>query len=158
MGVAGSGKSTVGPRLADALGVEFVDADDLHTEAARAQIASGRPLSDEDRAPWLDRLHELLAGRGGRGLVLACSALRRSYRRRLTDGLTNVVFVALVAPPAQLEARLESRPDHFAGPEILPSQLAALELGDDVVVVDCAQPVDVVTAAAVRAVAKAGNA
>lgn len=152
MGVAGAGKSTVGPRLADALGVGFVDADALHAEAAKAQMAAGRPLDDATRAPWLDRVHDVLAtaAREGRGLVLACSALKTSYRRRLRDGVTGVVFVALVAPPDVLAARLAARPHHFADEALLPSQLHDLELDDDVVIVDGTQPVDAAVADAVR--------
>ncbi len=156
MGVAGSGKSTVGPRLAAALGVRFVDGDDVHTDAAKAQMAAGDGLTDAQRAPWLDRLHEILATHSGVGVVVAASALKRSYRTRLRGELP-VVFVALVAPPAQLEARLEARPDHFAGPELLASQLGTLELGDDINVVDSTQPVDAVAAAALRVVKTGGR-
>ncbi len=152
MGVAGCGKSTVGPRLADALGVPFVDGDDVHTAAAKAQMAAGEPLDDTARGPWLDRLHEILVDHAGGGVVLACSALKDSYRRRLVGDLAGVRFVALVAPPAVLEARLRERPGHFAGPELLPSQLEHLELGPDVVVVDSTQPLDAVTRAAVATV------
>ncbi len=152
MGVAGSGKSTIGPRLARQLGVVFVDGDDVHTDAAKARMAAGHPLDDAARGPWLDRLHEILAAHTGRGVVLACSALKASYRRRLASGLAGVVFLALVAPRTVLEARLESRPGHFAGPVLLPSQLEDLELGDDVVRIDSTGPVASVTAAAVSAV------
>jgi gluconokinase len=157
MGVAGSGKSTVGPRLAEALGVDFVDGDDEHTDAARAQMAADVPLSDEQRGPWLDRLHEVLLNHADDGIVLACSALKRSYRHHLVGGLENVLFVALVAPPEQLEARLKARPGHFAGPQLLASQLHALELDDDIAVVDSTQPVDAVTAAARRVVETGGH-
>jgi gluconokinase len=152
MGVAGSGKSTIGPRLADALGVGFVDADDVHTAAAKAQMAAGHPLDDAARGPWLERLHEILTRHVDDGLVLACSALKVAYRTRLTRGLADVVFVALVAPPDVLEARLASRPQHFAGPALLPSQLDALELGDDVITIDSTRAVETVTAAAASAV------
>src|SRR5262245_51558193 len=120
MGVAGSGKSTVGPRVAAGLGVPFVDADDLHTDAAKARMAAGIPLDDATRAPWLDRVHAVLAdaAAAGRGVVLACSALKAAYRTRLGGGVPGVVFVALVAPAPVLEARLEDRPEHFAGPAL----------------------------------------
>lgn len=152
MGVAGSGKSTIGARLADTLGLPFVDGDDLHTAAARAQMAAGHPLDDAERGPWLDRLHEILGDHAGRGVVLACSALKETYRRRLAGQLPGVVFLALVAPRAVLEQRLESRRGHFAGPALLPSQLATLELGDDVIEIDTTQSIGAVTAAAATAV------
>jgi gluconokinase len=152
MGVAGSGKSTVGPRLGAALGVPFVDGDDVHAAAAKALMAAGQPLDDAARGPWLDRLHQILVDHADGGLVLACSALKDSYRRQLVGDLTDVHFVALIAPAAVLDARLRARPDHFAGPELLPSQLAHFELGAEVVVIDSTQPVATVTDAAVAAV------
>jgi gluconokinase len=152
MGVSGTGKSTIGARLAEALGVDFVDGDDIHTDAAKSQMAAGGPLDDETRGPWLDRLHHILTDHEHAGVVLACSALKHSYRRRLTGRLPNIVFVALVAPRGVLDERLESRPGHFAGPALLTSQLDTLELGDDVVVVDSTEPLAAVTAAAVAAV------
>jgi gluconokinase len=152
MGVAGSGKSTIGPRLADTLGLPFVDGDDVHTQAARAQMAAGHPLDDAERGPWLDRLHKILAAHAAGGVVLACSALRDTYRRRLVGQLPYVAFLALVAPREVLEQRLESRPGHFAGPALLPSQLDTLELGDDVTEIDATQSIAAVTAAAATAV------
>jgi gluconokinase len=157
MGVSGSGKSTVGPRLARALGVPFADADDVHTDAAKAQMATGDPLDDADRGPWLDRLHAILASHTEHGLVLACSALKDEYRQRLSEGLAGVRFVALIAPPDVLEARLETRPGHFAGAALLPSQLHDLELDDDVFRIDSNQSVDAVTEAAVLAIRAAAG-
>ncbi len=150
MGVAGCGKSTVGPRLAAALGVPFVDGDDMHTGAAKARMAAGRPLDDDARGPWLDRLHAILADHAAVGVVLACSALKDAYRRRLTGDLDGVRFVALVAPPEVLATRLAARPAHFAGPDLLPSQLDSLELGSDVAVIDSTRSVGEVTEAALR--------
>ena len=152
MGVAGSGKSTVGPRLAAVLGVPFVDGDDVHSDAAKAQMATGRPLDDSARGPWLDRLHQILTDHVETGIVVACSALKGDYRQRLTGELADVRYVALVAPAAVLEARLAARPDHFAGPDLLPSQLEHLELSPDVVIVDSTQPIAAVTEAARTAV------
>lgn len=152
MGVAGSGKSTVGPRLARTLDVPFVDGDDFHADVARARMAAGRPLDDAARGPWLDRLHQVLVEHHDRGVVLACSALKDEYRERLAAGMPGVVFVALVAPPDVLEHRLEARPDHFAGATLLPSQLDALELGPDIIRIDSTQPVADVAAAAAQAI------
>jgi carbohydrate kinase (thermoresistant glucokinase family) len=152
MGVSGSGKSTVGPLLAARLGVGFTDADDVHTGAAKARMAAGLPLDDDMRQPWLDRLHEILATHARDGLVLACSALKPSYRARLTGHLGGLVFVALVAPEPVLEERLETRTGHFAGPGLLPSQLATFELDDQVIRIDASPPVDQVVDACVAAV------
>jgi carbohydrate kinase (thermoresistant glucokinase family) len=152
MGVAGSGKSTIGPRLAERLGVPFVDGDDEHSDEARTRMAAGEPLDDDDRAPWLDRLHQVLVDHAGSGVVVACSALKRSYRHRLAAGLRDAPFVALVAPPAVLEARLDSREGHFAGASLLASQLESLEMDAEVTRVDGTAPVDDVVEAALRAV------
>lgn len=155
MGVAGCGKSTVGPRVAVRLGVPFVDGDDVHSEAAKSRMAAGVPLDDEERGPWLDRLHTILAEHADSGIVLASSALKAGYRKRLTGGRDDVRFVALVAPPAVLAARLATRPDHFAGPELLASQLDSLELGPDVTVVDSTAALDAVTEAVTTAISDA---
>jgi gluconokinase len=153
MGVSGSGKSTVGRRLATELGVPFVDGDDEHTPEAKARMAQGIPLDNAWRAPWLDRLDAILREHVEGGLVLACSALTRAYRRRLARGVPEVAFVALVAPREVLAARLAARHGHFAGPALLDSQLATLELGDDVKTVDTTGSLEEVVAAARRAVA-----
>jgi gluconokinase len=147
MGPAGSGKSTVGPLLAAVLGVPFTDGDDAHSDAAREQMARGVPLDDAARVPWLDRLHAALASHTATGLVLACSALTPAYRARLGGDLVDVRFVALDVPRAVLEHRLATRAGHFAGPALVESQLAALELDDDALVIDANQPVADVVAA-----------
>ena len=125
MGVAGSGKSTVGARLADALRRPFLDADDLHTDAARARMAAGTPLEDADRWPWLDRVGAWLAAHPGG--VVCCSALRRAYRDRLRQHAPDVLFVLLDVPEAVLTERLTTRIGHFMPVELLRSQLATLE-------------------------------
>jgi len=104
MGVSGSGKTTVGVRLAKTLGAEFIDGDDLHTDAARAKMKSGHPLTDEDRWPWLDRIGAELAQ--GERTVVACSALRRAYRDRLRAAAgPKLRFVYLEATPEEMRAR-----------------------------------------------------
>lgn len=127
LGVSGSGKTTIGSGLADALGVSFRDADDLHSPANRAKMASGRPLTDEDRWPWLDAVGEALARGRGAGIVIACSALRRVYRDRLRRACPDVLFVHLDGSRDVLRARMEGRLDHFMPAELLDSQLATLE-------------------------------
>jgi gluconokinase len=151
MGVAGSGKSTVGPVVATALGVPFVDADDFHDDASIARMRRGEPLDDAVRGPWLDRLHAQLLAHRATGAVLACSALTPAYRARLTDGI-DADFVLLDVPAAELDRRLRDRRDHFAGAALLPSQLAILEPGPDVHTVDGDRPPADVAAAVVAAV------
>lgn len=152
MGVEGVGKTTVGRRLADELGVEFVDGDDAHSPEAKERMAAGIPLDDRARAPWLDRLDAIVREHRATGLVLACSALKHAYRERLTRGVSDVAFVALVAPRDVLMERIADRRGHFAGTDLLDSQLATLELGDDVKKVDATRSLDEVVAAARAAV------
>ena len=126
MGVSGSGKSTVGALLAIRLGVQFVDADALHPRENIAKMASGVPLDDDDRWPWLARVADAIAEHP-EGIVVACSALRVAYRDALRrDGAA--VFFAHLAPSAEvLTERLGTRPGHFMPPSLLRSQLDALE-------------------------------
>lgn len=128
MGVAGSGKSLVGAALAEHLGLPFIEGDAHHPEANVAKMRAGQPLSDTDRIPWLEGLAEVVAQhRASGGCVLACSALKRSYRERLARGEGDLVFVHLEAPRPVLEARLHDRTEHFMSASLLDSQLAALE-------------------------------
>jgi gluconokinase len=138
MGVAGSGKTTIGRLVAARLGAPFVDADDFHSADAIAAMRAGRPLDDAERAPWLQRVRAAVETVGDGPLVLACSALKRSYRDVLRDGVPGLTFVDLDVDPDTLALRLAARTGHFAGAGLLPSQLATLELGDDVVRVDAA--------------------
>ena len=138
MGVAGSGKTTVGRALAAHLGWPFADADAHHDAEAVAKMARGEGLTDADRAPWLDRLRALIEQHLAQGepLVLACSALKRAYRERLARAGEPVRFVWLHAPPEVLAERLEAREGHFAGVALLESQLAALEPPTGALLVD----------------------
>lgn len=124
MGPSGSGKSLVGAALAAQVRARFVDGDDLHPAANVAKMAAGVPLTDADREPWLDVVGALLAREAH--LVIACSALRRSYRDRIRAAAPDAVFVELVVPAAELAHRM-SRRDHFMPPALLDSQLAVLE-------------------------------
>ena len=153
MGVAGSGKTTVGKALAAGLGWRFVDADDHHPPANIAKMGRGEPLTDDDRWPWLDRLRAIIegalpGGEGPGGLVLACSALKASYRARLAggDGGDRVRFVYLAGTPELFRARLAARPGHFMKAGMLESQLATLEPPADAVTVDAGLPVDRIVA------------
>lgn len=126
MGVAGCGKTTVGRMAADLLRLPFTDGDDLHSPESIAKMASGRPLTDDDRWPWLDRVGEWLAAQPEGGVV-ACSALKRSYRERLRRYAPDAFFFHLAAPKWVLQSRLESRAGHFMSPAMLDSQLAIVE-------------------------------
>lgn len=132
MGVAGSGKSVIGAALARALGMPFLDADDLHPADNVARMRAGIPLTDADRAGWLDAIAVRLsaATRAGAGLVVACSALKRAYRDRLRAGAPTVRFVFLRGDRELIAARLGQRRGHFMPPALLDSQLATLEEPD----------------------------
>jgi gluconokinase len=143
MGPAGAGKTTVGRALAAALDWPFLDADDLHSPENVARMAGGTPLTDADRAPWLARVHDAvahLASHGGHAVV-ACSALRQAYRDQIARGIADVRWVYLSASPDLLARRLAEREGHFAGPAILPGQLADLEPPREAIVVPAALPV-----------------
>lgn len=126
MGVSGSGKSTVGRDLADALGVPFVDGDGLHPPANVAKMSAGVPLDDDDRAPWLDAIAARLAAGP---VVIACSALKRAYRDRLRAAAPQLRLVFLHGDRATLLPRM-ARPGHFMPASLLDSQLATLEAPD----------------------------
>jgi gluconokinase len=147
MGVAGSGKSTVGAALAGRLGWTFLDADDFHPPANVDKMRRGEPLDEADRSPWLARLNQLLRSHLDRDddVVLACSALTRSARGRLARGIA-VRFVHLHVAPEVLAARLEHRAGHFMPAGLLDSQLATLEVPgpDEALVVDADRPLDAV--------------
>ncbi|HWM95401.1 MAG TPA: gluconokinase [Thermoanaerobaculia bacterium] len=142
MGVSGSGKTTVGGLLARRLGWPFFDADNFHPPANVEKMRQGVPLTDEDRLPWLERLGELIAGCLSRNenAVLACSALKESYRGALSGGDPRVRFVHLRADPDLLATRLERRTGHFFTRSLLESQLASLEEPEDALVIDASAP------------------
>lgn len=129
-GVSGSGKTTVGAMLAGRMGWRFADADDFHPEANVVKMRSGIPLTDEDRIPWLRAIAAWMDDRiaAGESAVVACSALKRSYRDLLLDGRADAMMVLLDVPRAELERRLASRHGHFFPERLLDSQLATLEL------------------------------
>jgi carbohydrate kinase (thermoresistant glucokinase family) len=131
MGVAGSGKSTIGPLLAEALGAPFLDGDSLHSEANVRKMTAGIPLTDQDRWPWLARVGQALADSGRAGLVVACSALRRRYRVAILDQAPGATFVHLAGSAKTLASRLSERNGHFMPTSLLDSQLDTLEPLDE---------------------------
>lgn len=129
MGVSGSGKTTVGELLARRLGVEYAEGDAFHPPENVAKMASGRPLDDEDRRPWLDALAEWIAEslEDGRGGVVACSALKRRYRDVLRRSGSGVRFLQLDVDRETIAARVAERTGHFMPVSLVESQFAALE-------------------------------
>lgn len=148
MGVSGVGKTAVGQRLAAVLGWRFRDADDFHSAESIAKMAAGVALTDEDRWPWLERLRVLIRGalESGEDVVLACSALRRAYRERLTVDPARERWVSLWAPREVIAARLARRKGHYMPATLLDSQLATLEAADDALKVDVSADLDAIVA------------
>ena len=145
MGAAGAGKTTVGRALAEMLGWTFVDADALHPASNVEKIRAGTPLTDTDRDPWLARVRHTIVDFVARGVdaVLACSALRARYRTRIGEGIAELRWVFLDADRELLTARLRARQGHFAGPDIVESQLRELEPPADVLTLDAELPVPI---------------
>lgn len=133
MGVSGSGKTEIGRMLAQELGAKFFDADDFHSPSNVALMRQGIPLDDEKRGPWLDRLATLIeaAIKARQQMVLACSALKRSYRTRLGVGRPQVRLVHLDGEESLLRERLEQRTGHFMPASLVASQCALLERPTD---------------------------
>lgn len=129
LGVSGSGKSTVGALLAQRLGTPFADADDFHTSEDRATMAGGRPLTDEERRPWLGRIARWMDTELATGTpaVLACSALKRAHRDFLRAGRPGVRLLYLQGSREAIAARLAGRVDHFFPAHLLESQFEQLE-------------------------------
>jgi len=145
MGVSGCGKSTVGEGLAKALQLPFLEGDSLHPPRNVALMAAGTPLTDEDRAGWLDTIAARLAALpDDEGLVVSCSALKRAYRDRLRRAAPDVRFVHLHGTPVLLAQRLQQRQHLYMPPTLLDSQLATLEIptaDEHVIALNIADPV-----------------
>ncbi len=152
MGVSGVGKTTIGVALAAALGWRFLDADDYHPATNIEKMRAGVPLTDADRTPWLAGLREVITDFLVRGedLVLACSALRATYRERLTVDPAHQRWVYLQLSPELLQQRLFQRKGHYMPLSLLGSQLATLELPADALTVD-ATPTPEEIVASIRA-------
>lgn len=156
MGVTGSGKTTIGTKLAAAKHWEYAEGDDFHSEANKAKMHAGIPLTDADRAPWLATLHEVLLGwhRSGSSGVMACSALRQTYRDELSAGIPRdeLRFVLLEVPKDVLEKRMAERTGHYMSPALLDSQIATLEMPRDAIQVRADLPPDQVVQEIIAAI------
>jgi gluconokinase len=144
MGVSGSGKTSVGRALAAALGCRFYEGDDYHPPANVQKMAAGQPLTDADRKPWLAALHGLLLAETTKGalLVLACSALKESYRRQLEGDKLSLRYVFLKGDYDLIVGRMHQRLGHYMPESLLQSQFDALEEPANAIVVDVTKPVD----------------
>lgn len=129
MGVSGCGKSSVGLAIAAQTGWTFIEGDDLHPAINREKMASGVPLEDADRWPWLDAIANAASAIevDGRSVVVACSALKRIYRERLRRGSSGVRFIHLKGERGLIDQRMRARSDHFMPAGLLDSQFATLE-------------------------------
>jgi gluconokinase len=155
MGVSGAGKTTLGRRIAERLGCEFIDADDYHPPRNVQKMTAGVPLEDDDRWPWLERLNALLRERAdaGRDAVLACSALKEAYRAKLRAGIDDFRLVYLKGSLEQLRARVSERRHRYMPASLLESQLAALEPPGDAITVDASDSPEASVAKAAAALA-----
>jgi gluconokinase len=144
MGVSGSGKTSVGKALAKHLGWDFYDADDFHPPENVAKMASGTPLNDSDRAPWLASLHDMISSNLTRNRpgVLACSALKEHYREQLMDGIESVQVVYLKGSYELIWSRMKARTDHYMKPHMLKSQFETLEEPKNALTIDISMSVD----------------
>jgi carbohydrate kinase (thermoresistant glucokinase family) len=141
MGVSGSGKNTVGEPLAQRLGWKFIDGDDYHPPENVKKMAAGIPLQDEDRWPWLDRLNGML--RQEKNVVLACSALKEAYRRRLLAGIADCAIVHLRGSFELIRSRVEQRRHRYMPASLLQSQFETLEPPAKAIDVDVSLDVEV---------------
>jgi gluconokinase len=160
MGVSGAGKSTIGALVADAMDIPFLDGDSLHPMANISKMAAGTPLTDADRWPWLEIVGNELANTTAKGIVIACSALKRSYRDVIRAKAPDTIFLHLDGSLEVLSSRLEGRSGHFMPPALLASQLASLEpLADDehAVVIDISESITEILAQAVAGITLAGS-
>lgn len=147
MGVSGCGKSTIGRLLACELTIPFFDGDDYHTEANVKKMALGNPLNDTDREGWLNRLNGLAIENKNKGAVIACSALKNSYRLILKRNLDSLIeFVYLYGTFEEISDRLKKRKNHFMSTGLLKSQFDTLEVPNDAISVSITKtPLEIIT-------------
>lgn len=141
MGVSGCGKTTIGQSLANQLGWLFIESDDYHSEEDVHKMANGIPLTDEDRWPWIKRLHLVLHEhiKQDQSLVLACSALKESYRRKINGELSGIHYVYMKGDFGTIQERMVQREDHYMKANMLQSQFDVLEEPADAIIVDITQ-------------------
>lgn len=158
MGVCGSGKTSVGKALAERFDATFIDGDDLHPRANIQKMASGVPLNDEDRAPWLERISDVFFSLQRRSLsgVIVCSALKKKYRDQIRNGNEGLVFVHLKGSMDTILQRMAARQGHYMKKDMVQSQFDTLEVPGadepDVVTVSIEQPLEQVIADAIAAI------
>jgi gluconokinase len=154
MGVAGSGKTAVGMRVAKELDWLFLDADNFHPASNIEKMKHGIPLSDLDRVPWLERLRDELQRQtaSGHSVILACSALKESYRSLLRQESSPPQFVYLDVDAETIRERLSHRSAHFFPKELMQSQFATLEKPKDAILIDARKPIDIVVDDVVHAI------
>jgi carbohydrate kinase (thermoresistant glucokinase family) len=156
IGVSGSGKTTIGKKLAGKTAIPFFDADDLHSLSNKEKMKSGQPLTDEDREGWLKSLNELAKKQMNKeGAIIACSALKEKYRKILAEGIVvRVLWVFLQGSYQLIEGRINSRKGHFMPPALLGSQFESLEIPDRALTIDISKTPDEIVAEIVTAIKK----
>lgn len=152
MGVAGSGKTTIGQLLSEKLQWAFFDADDFHPPPNIAKMSAGIPLEEEDRWPWLEKVREEMSRQidFGKSAIFACSALKQSYRRFLTAETQNVKLVYLKGDLPLISRRIAARSDHFMREEMLASQMATLEEPEQGLTIDVSAPPEMIADRIIR--------
>lgn len=160
MGVSSTGKTSVGTAVAQQLGLKMIDGDDLHPRANIAKMASGHPLNDDDRKPWLTRINDAafsLEQKSEKGIIV-CSALKKKYRDQIRQGNTNIHFIFLHGSYELVLSRMQQRKGHFMKPEMLQSQFNTLEIPQadetDVIFIDINGSFDEVVKRCVKAIEK----
>lgn len=156
MGIAASGKSTLGLALAKNLGWEFLEGDDYHPQVNIEKMSSGTPLNDEDRLPWLRSINQALCqlDKSGRNAVLACSALKQHYREILAQGIQQMRYVYLYGNPQLVRERIANRKGHFMPPELIDSQISTMEPPQNAIRVNIEQPVETQTEKVLQALGR----